>query len=249
LISGQTRGWLAACISYASPRQETAITAGQILPHPATAEGDNDMSRPYDMGQPDPEPSAPPVDDLGVTRDDWHDLLVAYTYGTIEPHEGSVEAEAFRRINEYNRREIRRLAGQEAQEEAWHRYATRPFPGGPLTASLTFLEAAELSGKLSRGSSAAWDALSGTHWRTDAYLSLTQTAREIDDAYQDVKAETLISGARHLYDSDDTFKRRAEREPRRIPDPTLFDHPAQPSIETADTAPEAELVRQSPVGA
>jgi hypothetical protein len=59
-----------------------------------------------------------------------------------------------------------------------------------------------------------------------------------------VKAETVISGARHLYDSDDTFKRRAEREPRRIPDLTLFDHPAQPAIETADTAPEAELVLQ-----
>ena len=73
------------------------------------------------------------------------------------------------------RREVHRLAGQRAQEEAWHRYATQPFPGGPLTASLTFLEAAELSGNLSRGSSAAWAALSGTHWQTAAYLSLART--------------------------------------------------------------------------
>jgi hypothetical protein len=113
------------------------------------------MSRPDDMGQPDPEPSAPPVDDLGLTRDDWEDLRFAYYHGTIDPLEGSVEDKAFQRFTEFNRREFDRLAAQEEREQARHRCATRPFPGGPLTASLTFLEAAELSGRLSRGSRAA----------------------------------------------------------------------------------------------
>jgi hypothetical protein len=56
----------------------------------------------------------PERDELGLTLDDWWDLQVAYNYGTLEPRPGSVEEEAFRRMNEYARSEVLRVADDAA---------------------------------------------------------------------------------------------------------------------------------------
>ena len=64
---------------------------------------------------PDPE-----VDYLGLTLEAWLDLRLAYNFGLMEPTAGTAGAEAFRRMDEYARREAERLAGErEAEEGAW----------------------------------------------------------------------------------------------------------------------------------
>ena len=45
---------------------------------------------------PVPEPTNPAVDDLELTADEWHDLQMAYKFGTMEPAEGTVEAAGVR---------------------------------------------------------------------------------------------------------------------------------------------------------
>jgi hypothetical protein len=70
------------------------------------------------------EPQDREVDDLGLTSEDWLDLQIAYNFGTIEPAPGTVEAEAFHRMDDYARREVERVAGAEAADEAWR--ASRP---------------------------------------------------------------------------------------------------------------------------
>ena len=64
-------------------------------------------------------PPDPEADDLGLTAEEWRDLQYAYNYGTIEPVPGTVEAEAFRQMGEYARREVERVAAAEAADEAW----------------------------------------------------------------------------------------------------------------------------------
>ena len=66
----------------------------------------------------------PEVDDLGLTSEDWLDLQFAYNFGTIEPAPGTVGAEAFRRMDDYARREAERIAALEEADEAWR--ASRP---------------------------------------------------------------------------------------------------------------------------
>ena len=66
--------------------------------------------------------NAPPdlkTDDLGPTTEEWRDLQYAYNFGAIEPVRGTVEAEAFRRMGEYARREVEPVAAAEEAEEAW----------------------------------------------------------------------------------------------------------------------------------
>ena len=70
------------------------------------------------------EPQHPEVDDLGLTSEDWEDLRIAYNYGTIEPAPGTVDEEAFRRMDDYARREVERVAALEEADEAWR--ASRP---------------------------------------------------------------------------------------------------------------------------
>ena len=65
-------------------------------------------------------PPGPEVDDLGLTAAEWLDLQYAYNYGTFEPAPGTVEAEAFRQMDNY----ARRVAAAEAADEAWR--ASRP---------------------------------------------------------------------------------------------------------------------------
>ena len=63
-------------------------------------------------------------DDLGLTSEDWQDLQVAYNFGTIDPAPGTAEAEAFRQMDAYARRDVGRVADAEAADEAWR--ASRP---------------------------------------------------------------------------------------------------------------------------
>jgi len=66
--------------------------------------------------------NAPPDregDYLGLTSEEWRDLQFAYNYGTIDPAPGTVEAEAFRQMDEYARREVERAAAAEEADEAW----------------------------------------------------------------------------------------------------------------------------------
>jgi hypothetical protein len=74
------------------------------------------------------EDAGGPRDDLGLTYGDWAALQFACSYGTLEPVEGSVEAEAFRRMDAWNRQEAAQWARQEEPGAA----GQRPFPGGPL---------------------------------------------------------------------------------------------------------------------
>jgi len=69
------------------------------------------------------EPQNPEVDDLGLTSENWDNLRIAYLYGLYEPAPGTVEAEAFRRMD-YARSEAGRLAALEEADEA--RRASRP---------------------------------------------------------------------------------------------------------------------------
>jgi hypothetical protein len=68
---------------------------------------------------PSPEPQAgQEPGDLGLSADDWHDLAVAYNHGLIEPAEGTVEAEAFRRMDAYARQEATRAALEPERDQA-----------------------------------------------------------------------------------------------------------------------------------
>ena len=69
------------------------------------------------------EPRQPEVDDLGLTRLDWEDLRIAYLYGLYEPAPGTVDEEAFSRMD-YARSEAGRIAALEEADEA--RRASRP---------------------------------------------------------------------------------------------------------------------------
>ena len=68
-------------------------------------------------------PHDPEVDDLGLTSEDWDDLRIAYLYGLYEPAPGTVDEEAFRRMD-YARSEAARIAALEEADEAWQ--ASRP---------------------------------------------------------------------------------------------------------------------------
>ncbi len=65
------------------------------------------------------QPQDREVGDLGLASEDWMDLQFAYNYGTIDPAPGTVEAKAFRRMDEYARREAERAADADAADEAW----------------------------------------------------------------------------------------------------------------------------------
>ena len=63
------------------------------------------------------------TDDLGLTSLDWEDLRIAYLYGLYAPAPGTVEEEAFRRMD-YARSEAERIGALEEADEAWQ--ASRP---------------------------------------------------------------------------------------------------------------------------
>jgi len=59
------------------------------------------------------------ADDLGLTSEERQDLQFAYNYGTLDPAPGTIEAEAFRQMDEYIRRDFDRAAAAEEADEAW----------------------------------------------------------------------------------------------------------------------------------
>jgi hypothetical protein len=76
------------------------------------------------------EPQHPEVDDLGLTSEDWDYLQFAYNLGTIEPAPGTVDEEAFRRMDDYALREVERAA--EEADEAWQASKRRCEPRAGL---------------------------------------------------------------------------------------------------------------------
>jgi hypothetical protein len=78
----------------------------------------------------DNEPQHPEVDDLGLTSEDWDYLQFAYNLGTIEPAPGTVDEEAFRRMDEYALREVERAA--EEADEVWRASKRRCEPQAGL---------------------------------------------------------------------------------------------------------------------
>ena len=76
------------------------------------------------------EPRDPMVDDLGLTSQDWDYLQFVYHLGTIEPGPGTVEEEAFRRMDEYALREVERAA--EEADEVWRASKRRCEPQAGL---------------------------------------------------------------------------------------------------------------------
>ena len=76
------------------------------------------------------EPQHPEVDDLGLTSEDWDYLHFAYHLGTIEPGPGTVDEEAFRRMDEHALREVERAA--EEADEVWRASKRRCEPQAGL---------------------------------------------------------------------------------------------------------------------
>jgi hypothetical protein len=163
---------------------------------------------------PVPEPTNPAVDDLGLTADERHDLQVAYQFGTMEPAEGTVEAQAFARMADYTRRDFDRASAGRAADEAYERTRKQPFPGGPLTVGLTSRESIELCERLARWYVKADRAVDVRSIRSPA----REMARELFDLYKDVDAEVVVSGTRGPLESEATFirivhERQAEDDP------------------------------------
>jgi hypothetical protein len=160
------------------------------------------------------EPASSAVDDLGLTDDEWHDLQIAYKFGTMEPAEGTVEAEAFARITEYILRDLDRARAARAADDAYERTRKQPFPGGPLTAGLTSREAVELCDRLSRWYVKADRAVDVRDVRSPA----REMAHEFFELYRDVDAEVVVSGTRGPLESEAAFirivhERQAEDDP------------------------------------
>jgi hypothetical protein len=163
---------------------------------------------------PVPEPTNPAVDDLGLTADEWHDLQMAYKFGTMEPAEGTVEAQAFARMTDYTRRDFDRARAGRAADDAYDRTRKQAFPGGPLTAGLTSREAIELCERLAGWYVKADRAVDVRDIRSPA----REMARELFDLYRDADAEVVVSGTRGPLESEATFirivrERQAEDDP------------------------------------
>jgi hypothetical protein len=62
-----------------------------------------------------PEPSRT----AELTTEEWLDLKEAYTYGTLDPEPGSIEAEAFAEMDARNRAEAIRVAEEAEADRAY----------------------------------------------------------------------------------------------------------------------------------
>ena len=179
-----------------------------------------------------PEPGNGDVDDLGLTFDDWEAIRIGYNFGTMEPAEGTVEEEAFRRLDAENRRETEWIYATREKDDAYQRCFGQPFPGGPLTAGLTSREAAELSGKLYSAHTAAQRAERDADWRTGEHRPFMEMDREIWDLYSDTKAETIVSKIRTPSETQAGFAQRVALEDPWTPDPRVFErHDPEPDTE------------------
>lgn len=190
------------------------------------------------MNQPGRESDAE-FDDLGLTHDDWDSLQLAYNFGTIEPAEGTVEAEAFKRMTEYAHRDFDRVHEARERDHSYARFQEKPFPGGPIIAGLTNHEAAELSSKLYSAHAKAVKAEREADWQSGQRKQLDELDREVWDVYADVKAEQVVSGIRRGGETQREFSERvAQEEPQSLSPHVLA--VGQPDPDT-DPEPEPEL--------
>lgn len=122
------------------------------------------------------------------------------------------------------------VIAEDGRARARQRSAGQPFPGGPVTAGLTSGEAAELIGRLSRGSEAAWRAADeAAEW--DHRTPQWQTAAEVQDVYLDVEAEAIVSGIRWPGEALTAFSGSTGHEPARISEPRVFDRTGRAGTE------------------
>ena len=56
--------------------------------------------------------------DLGLSAERWLDLQYAFNFGLLEPDEGTIEEQAFRRMDTYVREEANRAAREREREQA-----------------------------------------------------------------------------------------------------------------------------------
>jgi hypothetical protein len=179
------------------------------------------------------------VDDLGLTQDDRDSLAIAYNFGTIEPVEGTAEAEAFRRMTEYAHRECDRVHEAHERDHSYARFQERPFPGGPITAGLTNHEAAELSDRLYSAHAKAVKAEREADWQSGQRKQFGELDREVWDVYADVEAEQVVSGIRRGAElQHEFFERVAQEEPQVLNPRVLAVGELDPDM---DPDPEPEL--------
>jgi hypothetical protein len=172
-----------------------------------------------------PEPEQPDVDDLGLTYDDWHDIMMDYYFSNTDPPEGSVKAEAFQRLDAFTRRDTERAYNAREKDEAYHRCWGNPFPGGPLTSGLTSRETAELSDKLYSAHVKAYGAWREADWRKGDDRQFHELDRDIWDVYRDVNAEAIVSGIRAPGEIRKEFTQRVALEEPWIPNPRVLERP------------------------
>ena len=126
-----TSGWYKQAAVYptlSEPWKETARVLDDLHGAWQTAPGRARTRGRAMSGNITPEPGNDvELDDLGLSPADWGDLQVAYNFGLIEPAEGTVEAEAFDRMDAYARREAERIAAADARDAEYARqqHATR----------------------------------------------------------------------------------------------------------------------------
>lgn len=175
------------------------------------------------------------VGDLGLTRDDWDSLQIAYNFGTIEPAEGTVEAEAFKRMTEYAHRDFDRVHEARERDHSYARFLKKPFPGGPITAGLANHEAAELSGRLYSAHAKAVKAEHEADWQSGQREQFGELDREAWDVYVDVEAEQVVSGIRRGGETQREFSERVAPEEPQLLDPRLLER------QTSTPEPDTEL--------
>ncbi len=76
------------------------------------------------MSEMTPEPpAAPHAEDLGLTPGQWMDLQYGDNTGLIEPQEGTVEDEAFRRMDQDIHRDYVWRCERDRADAAYHKWA------------------------------------------------------------------------------------------------------------------------------
>ena len=76
------------------------------------------------MSEIPPEPpAATDAEELGLTPDQWMDLQYAYNSGRMEPEEGTVEDEVFRRLDADNHQDYLMRCERDRADAAYHKWA------------------------------------------------------------------------------------------------------------------------------
>jgi hypothetical protein len=68
-------------------------------------------------------PAATDAEELGLTPDQWMDLRYAYNSGRMDPEEGTVEDEAFRRLDADNHQDYLMRCERDRADAAYQKWA------------------------------------------------------------------------------------------------------------------------------